>query len=173
MKIKTKIKEYFFDNPTARLRLRNIERELSLPFPSVVRYCKELKEENILKTVEISGIRFYTATREDEFLLQKKLYNIRRLHDSGLIGYIREELSNPPIILFGSYSRGEDVENSDIDIYIETPSTKKISLDRFTQELKREIQIMRHKSIKEISNPKLANNVVNGITLNSFVEVFR
>ncbi len=173
MKIKTKIKEYFFDNPTARLRLRNIERELSLPFPSVVRYCKELKEENILKIVEISGIRFYTATRQEEFLLQKKLYNIKRLHESGLIEHIKKELSNPPIILFGSYSRGEDVEDSDIDIYIETPSTKKISLDRFAQELKREIQIIRHKSIKEISNPRLANNVVNGIILNGFVEVFR
>ena len=173
MNIKTKIMEYFFDNPTARLRLRNIERELSLPFPSVVRYCKELKEENILTVVEISGVKFYTSTRQEEFLLHKKLYNIRRLHETGLIDYLKKKLSNPPIILFGSYSKGEDLENSDIDIYIETPSTKKIPLDMFAKQLKREIQIIQHKSIKDISNPRLANNIVNGITINSFVEVFK
>ena len=173
MNIKTKIKEYFFENPTAKLRLRNIERELNLPFPSVVRYCKELKDENILKVVEISDVKFYTATRQEDYLLYKKLYNIRKLHETGLIDYLKKKLSNPPIILFGSYSKGEDLEDSDIDIYIETPSTKKIPLDMFAKQLKREIQITQHKSITEISNPKLANNIVNGITLNSFVEVFK
>jgi len=47
--IKEKIKEYFFMNPTAKLRVRQMERELKLPLPSVIRYCRELEKEGILR----------------------------------------------------------------------------------------------------------------------------
>ena len=39
--------------------------------------------------------------------------------------------------------------------------------------LKRKIQIFRHKNLNEISNPHLANNIINGITLNNYIEVFK
>jgi len=43
----------------------------------------------------------------------------------------------------------------------------------FENKLSRNIQIFRHKTIKEIKNLNLTNNIVNGITLNNYVEVFR
>jgi len=42
--IKQIIKEYFFVNPTTKLRVREIERTLKLSLPSVIRYCKELEK---------------------------------------------------------------------------------------------------------------------------------
>ena len=67
--IKEKVKEYFFINPSAKLRVREIERELKLPLPSVIRYCKELEKEEILKKVKIRNVLFYTADRSSkEFL---------------------------------------------------------------------------------------------------------
>ena len=80
------------------------------------------------------------------------------------------ELSNPAIIVFGSYAKGEDVENSDIDLYIETPSKKEIKLEKFGKILKRKIQIFFYKNIHEIKNIDLANNIINGIILNGFIE---
>tara|TARA_Y100000031_G_C8043439_1_gene302779 strand:- start:113 stop:646 length:534 start_codon:yes stop_codon:yes gene_type:complete len=172
--IKLKIKHYFFDNPTKQLRVRHIEKEVKVPLPSAIRYAKELKDEKFLKTSEIAKIITYSADRNSkEFIFEKKLYNIKKLYDYGLIQFINDELSNPAIILFGSYFRGEDVEISDVDLYIETLSKKKLNLDKFEKILKRDIQIFQHKSIKNIKNKELVNNILNGVTLNGFVEVFK
>ena len=100
------------------------------------------------------------------------LFNINSLFESGLIDYLINEYSNPVIVLFGSYSKGEDIENSDIDIYIETPKMHRFDLQKFEKILKRKIQIFNHRNIKEVSNLHLSNNIINGITLNNFIEVF-
>jgi len=38
--------------------------------------------------------------------------------------------------------------------------------------LKREIQLFQYKNLKEIRNTNLVNNIINGITLNNYIEVF-
>lgn len=171
--IKNTIKEHFFVYPSAKLRVRETERTLKLSLPSVIRYCKELEKEGILAIDKIGDVNFYTASRSEKYLLEKKLYNIKQLYESGLIAYMKEELSNPAIVLFGSYAKGEDIEGSDIDLYVETPSKKQINLDKFKKMLKREIQVFRHSNLKEIKNFNLTNNIINGITLNNYIEVFK
>jgi len=171
--IKQVIKEFFFVNPNSKLRVREIERKLKLPLPSVIRYCKELQKENILTIIKTGSVSFYTADKtSNEFLFLKKLYNLNSIYTSGLIEFLRKELSNPTIIVFGSYSKGEDIETSDIDLYIETLSKKEIDLKNFENKLSRNIQIFRHKTIKEIKNLNLTNNIVNGIIINGYLEVF-
>jgi len=115
--IKKKIKEYFFLNPTVRLRVRQIERELKLPLPSIIRYTKELEQENVLKKTEISNIRLYSANRTSKnYKLQKTLFNIEQLQN--LTDFLIKDYQNPTIVVFGSYSKGEDIETSDIDLYL-------------------------------------------------------
>ncbi|MFH1642641.1 MAG: nucleotidyltransferase domain-containing protein [Nanoarchaeota archaeon] len=172
--IKQAIKEYFFDSPSAKLRVREIERTLRLPLPSVIRYCRELEKEEILIIAKTGSVNFYTANRASaKYILGKKLFNIKKLYESGIIEYLRRELSNPVIVLFGSFAKGEDIEGSDIDIYLETPSKRQAKYDNFKKILKREIQVFQYKSLKEISNAHLANNIINGITLNNQIEVFK
>ena len=171
--IKQTIKEHFFLNPTAKLRVREIERILKLPLPSVIRYCKELEKEEILTTDKTGSVTFYTTSRSETYLLEKKFYNIKQIYKLGLINYLKIELNNPAIVLFGSYAKGEDTEDSDIDIYIETPSKKQINLEKFEKLLKRKIQVFQHKNLKGITNHNLANNIINGITLNNYIEVFK
>ena len=172
--IKQTISEYFFVNPNAKLRVREIERTLKLSLPSVIRYCKELEKESILTAVKTGNVNFYTANRSSEkYLLEKKLCNIKKIYESGLIEYLKQELSNPAIVLFGSFAKGEDTEESDIDLYIETPSKRKVIFEKFEKLLKRRIQVFQHKNLNELSNPHLANNIINGFLLNGFVEVFR
>lgn len=172
--IKDKIEEYFFVNPTVKLRVRQIERELNLSLPSVIRYVKELEKEKILIKSETGNVVFYSGDRiSKNFLLEKKLFNIRNLYSSGIIDFLIMELSNPVIIVFGSYAKGEDIENSDIDLYIETPSKKEVKLEKFEKMLKRKIQVFFHKNIGEIKNLGLANNILNGIRLNGLVEVLK
>ena len=127
--IKEKIKEHFFMNPTKKMRVRQIEREIKLPLPSVIRYCKELEREEILKKEIVSGVSTYSADRNSKkFLIAKRLFNINLIFESGLIGHMVKEYFNPVIVLFGSYSKGEDIEGSDIDLYIETPKKDRKSV---------------------------------------------
>jgi len=90
-----------------------------------------------------------------------------------LINYLIEEYNNPLIILFGSYSKGEDIEKSDIDLYIETTNNKKLRLNKFENTLNRKIHIFSFKSIDKVPNKDLSNNIINGIVLNGFLEVFK
>jgi len=172
--IKGRIRGYFFVHPTEKLRVRQIERTLNAPLPSVIRYTKELDKEGILQAIEISKVKFYAANRDSKkFLIEKMLFNIKSLLDSGLLEYLINEFGNPAIILFGSYSKGEDIESSDIDVYIEAASQPKIDLEKFEKILERKIQPFFYPNIKKVPNPHLANNILNGIKLNGFVEVFK
>ena len=172
--IKDKIKHYFLQNPTIKLRVRQIERTVKVPLPSAIRYAKELEKEEILKSDKITDVTFYSAYRvSQKYLLEKKLYNIKNLYDTGLMQKLKEDYDNCSIILFGSYSKGEDTEKSDIDIYLEYPSQKEANLNEFEKKLGRKIELFIHKNIREIKNIELANNIINGIVLNWFIEVFR
>ncbi len=171
--IKEKIKEYFFIHPTEKLRVRQLSSKTLLPLPSVIKYCKELEKEKILKTIKMENVVFYTANIEcEEYKIEKKLFNIKSIYNSGLIEEIKENYGNPVIVLFGSYSKGEDIESSDIDLYVETSSEKDINLIKYEKKLNRKIELHKYKNIFDIKNKHLRNNIINGITLNGFLKVF-
>lgn len=160
-------------NPTAKLRVRQIERAIKAPLPSVIRYCKDLEKEGMLKKETASGVSTYSADRASKkFLTAKRLFNIHLIFESGLIGHLVKEYFNPVIVLFGSYSKGEDVEASDIDLYIETQKKHEFNLQKFEKIFKRKIQVFNYRNIKEVHNRHLSNNIINGITINNFLEVF-
>lgn len=171
--IKGKIKEYYFINPNSKLRVRQIERELKLPLPSIIRYTKELEQEDILKSQIIANIKIYTSNNSDQFILEKKLYNLKSLFNSNLISYLRQKYDNPLIILFGSYANGEDNEKSDIDLYIETPKKHSFNLEKYEKILNRKIQVFNFSNLNKIPNKELSNSIINGIILNGFLEVFK
>src|SRR3989338_10638354 len=160
--IKTTIKQYFLHHPTIKHRVRQLERELKLPLPSVIRYTNELAKEQILKRETIAGVTLFSADRSSQtYLLEKKIYNLRSLYTSGLIAYLAQELSNPTLIVFGSYGKGEDIEESDIDLYVETVSERKVNLQHFERKLKREINIIASPSLEKLPNPHLRNSILN------------
>jgi len=171
--IKKQIQEYFCLNPTVKLRVRQIERIVKVPLPSVIRYTKELEQEGFLQRIVVGGVTFYSANRVlPQFLLEKKLFNLRQLLRSELIDFLKEELNNPVVIVFGSYVRGEDVEGSDIDLYVETVTKKKITVEKYEKVLGRKIQLFIYSKLNKVENKELANNIINGIVLQGFVEVF-
>lgn len=169
--IKTQIIEYFFINPTKKLRVREISRLTKSPLPSAIRYVKELVNEELLRMESVGSITLYSANRSSKkYLLQKKLYNIETLYKRGLVDAF-QACNARALILFGSYSKGEDIETSDVDIYVEAkiiPPT-----ERLEKLINRKIQIFNYASISSVKNKELANNIINGIILAGNIEVFK
>lgn len=167
------LRNYFFTHPTKKLRIRELARQTQLPLPSISRYTKELTQEKILQQVNIGSTTFYTTNRTSkEYKRAKQLHNIQQLHTTGLTDELITQTHNSPIRLFGSYATAEDTEESDIDLFIQTQEQLNINVKKYEQKLHREIQIFSEKNIRELKNPHLANNIINGIPINGYIEIF-
>jgi len=101
----------------------------------------------------------------------KTIYNISTILESKIIGFIEERLMPKSIVLFGSYQRGEDIEKSDIDLFIECKK-EELDITSFEKKLGRKIEL--HFNDNFTSYPKeLKNNIINGILLSGFLEGYK
>ena len=95
-----------------------------------------------------------------------------------MVEFIENELNYPEaIVLFGSYAKGENKKGSDIDLFILSESKNKLDLNDFEKKLDTEIQVFLHnrKDFEQmkVDNKELLNNIINGIKLSGFLEVFK
>jgi predicted nucleotidyltransferase len=114
---------------------------------------------------------YYGSTQNTLFRERKKQYNIQHLRESGLIDFLEKSLCPKCIVLFGSYQKGEDVETSDIDLYLECDKTE-ISVEMYQKRLKRRIQLHFNKDFTQLPR-ELKNNIVNGTIMRGFLEAYK
>jgi predicted nucleotidyltransferase len=166
-----KLIKLFLDSPTESFRLREIARLTKISPPSVMIYLKEFENNGLIKKQIKRKIPFYTAIRDDpNFILYKKLSILFELNNVGLIEYLWDNLSPEAIVLYGSFSKGESIENSDIDLFI-LGKEKELTISEFEKKLNKKIHLLFKASLKEIPN-ELKNNLLNGIILKGYIKVF-
>ena len=163
----------FFLFPTKSHNLMEISRTVGIAHTSVKKNLTVLVKLGFITEIfEKKGRRrfpLYKAKRENMLFQQYKLlYNLISIYDSNLIKHIEEKLSPRAIIVFGSYRRGEDVEDSDIDIYVECREEQLI-LQTFEKKLGRKIEIHFNENFASYSK-ELKNNIINGIVVSGFLE---
>ena len=171
--------KYFIEEPEKEYHIRKLAKIIKKSPTTVSKYLKKLEEESLIKSrKEYNHLLFKVNTESQKFKDLKLYYNIKNLRASGLIDYLINEFNNPEAIcLFGSYYKAEDTSQSDIDILIITPIKKSINVEKYERILKRKIQLFVY-SNKEINkmklnNKELLNNMINGINLCGFWEVFK
>lgn len=168
--------ELFFRNPNKNYSLSDISREIGIAHTSVKNNLDELADKNIIiKLIEKKKTRnfpFYKANIiSKEFKKYKIIFNIILIKESGLIEFIEDKIMPKSIVLFGSYSRGEDDETSDIDLFVQG-KTEDINIEKFEKKLGRKIEI--HFNEKFLSFSKeLKNNIINGIMLSGYLEGYK
>ncbi|MGM5485285.1 MAG: nucleotidyltransferase domain-containing protein, partial [Nanobdellota archaeon] len=166
-----KILNLFFFRPTKGFHIREISREISLGQPSVINHIKFLLEEGLISKDNKGLYPVYKANRENRyFRIHKKNQTILDLHSSGLIDYLYDTCMPDCIILFGSASRGEDTEESDIDIFLLSPE-KPLDLLKYERALGRKISIFFTENFENLSG-ELKNNVINSIPLRGYLRVY-
>ena len=166
--------EIFFMNPTREHYLMNISREINLSHTSVKKNLDQLVKLGLISKVIIKrGKRKFPVYKADtdskEFRKAKIIYNLSAMFESRLVEFLEEKLAPKSIVLFGSFLRGEDVEDSDIDLFIECEG-KKVDLKSFEKRLSRKINIHFNDNFN-IYADELKQNIINGMILFGFLEV--
>ena len=166
-----KILNLFFDYPTKNFQLREISRRTNIAITSVKRYVNLMLRGNLIILVEEGIYPSYKANRDNDlFKIYKWTNLVRKIKLSGLLDYIYDSCLPDCIILFGSASRGEDIESSDIDLFIQA-KRKRLSLDKYEKILNRKISLFFEENYKKLSK-ELKNNILNGIKLKGYLRIF-
>ncbi len=150
--------------------MRELSRRVKLAQVSVISHLKALvKEELIIKEKE--GLYpSYRAHREAEhFKLLKKQNMQWRIYQSGLVEYLDQKLKPTCMVLFGSAARGEDTEESDLDLFVQAEE-RSLNLEKYEVVLRRKINILFEVDFAQLSK-ELRNNLINGIVLYGYLKV--
>ena len=169
--VRYRILQEFFDYPTKEFHIREIGRRVKLTQPAVTNHLKALVREGLILKEKKGLYPTFKADRDKVlFKIYKRNDIILRMQENGCIGCIYDTFLPNAIFLFGSASRGEDTEESDIDIFVEAKE-KKINLEKYEKILKRKISLFFQEEFTNLSN-ELKNNILNGIVLKGYLKVF-
>ncbi len=153
----------FFEEPTNIHFIREISKKINLAHTSVKNNVNKLLKEGLIIQKKAKPFSGYVGNRENEdFIFYKKIYNFYSLKE--LKNFIYKNFCPKLAVVFGSYSLGEDIEGSDIDILIISNLKKKIDLSKFEKELKREINVINVNTLNKLDKPIL-KKVYNGFLI--------
>lgn len=179
-RLQTEIFRFFCIKAGQILNLRGVAGHLKKSPTAVSKAILNLEKDGLLnlkreKKMNLVSIEFNRDNKNAIDL--KRVENLKLIYESGLAEFLEENFPGSTIILFGSYSRGDDVfintdegHKSDIDIAIIGAKEKKIKLINFNQLLERTIILNFYPSLKEI-HKNLKENILNGILISGSVEL--
>jgi len=154
-----------------KLSQREIAHLLNVSPTAVANSLKMLQKENLVTIEKTKTINFISFNRDEKKALKlKQVENLRNIYLSGLFDYLETELAGGTLILFGSYAKGEDTKDSDIDLAVIERKDKKLNLESFEKILNREINVNFYASWKSI-HTHLKDNILNGIVLVGGIEL--
>jgi predicted nucleotidyltransferase len=163
-----RILEEFFEDPELETSLRELSRRTGISPGWISENIEilsdkdfiEINEDDISKKMSIGG----------RFQELKEVYNLKEIRESGITEHLNKELRPDALILFGTFERGEDLKDSDIDIAVINGRDKKPDLTSFEEKLGRKIELQHIQDVKE-SDENFRNSLANGKTLSGFAEL--
>lgn len=168
------ILRFLFSRPESFFNMIRLSQFLEVSQPAIKKAIPLLVKNNAIKLSRDKESKRYSIilNRDNPDIIQlKRANNLERIYHSRLPSFLYDFLPGTTIILFGSYSRGEDSESSDIDIAIVGISEKEVNIIKFQKYLERNISLHFYKSFKDIKDENLKNNILNGIVLYGSVKL--
>jgi len=151
--------------------LRELSRITGISTPSLRLHLERLLRDKIVISQKVKARKVYIGNQRDErFRYLKKMHTIHLLYTSGCIEYLVKQCTPDVVILFGSASRGEDLRDSDIDLYLQSDE-KDLRLSVFENALRRRVQLHFSSDFRKLPS-ELKNNLLNGVILDGYLKVF-
>lgn len=168
-----KILKCFFEEPNRWYHLREYARINKISASTSLKYLNELYKNRFLKKKKEHNLVLYRADEDSEKFRDIKIFwSIQKIRDSGILDFLEGEFKPKCIILFGSISKGLDNKDSDIDLFLMSPVKKEVDIKKFDKLIGRKIQLFVFNQKELISKKELANNILNGIILRGYLDIF-
>lgn len=165
-----KVMFFFFKYPERKFHLRELERLTGLSLPGVSKILKKIEKGGILESKKEKVVKNYYSKRNEKYNQLKRAYNLYSIFSSRLLDFLKKKYEEPEaIVLFGSYSRGEDISKSDIDIAIITKKNMEPDLSVYEKKLSRKIKI--YEINIDNAEKEFLNTLSNGIVLYGYLKV--
>jgi predicted nucleotidyltransferase len=179
-RLQNEIFSFLCMNAGQKFNLRALANELKVSPTAISKSVKQLEKEEIIyieksKTMNLTYVQF---NRNNERAVNlKRVENLRMIYESGLNKFLYQTFPGCTIILFGSYSMGEDIwlgfmddRSSDLDIAIIGIKERNIKLDEFEKKIKREISLHFFKNWRDV-HIHLKENLAKGIVLSGGIDL--
>lgn len=153
----------FFEDCYRRISVREYAKLASISPPTASTMLNNYSKLNLLKKEKYRNYLFFHANNiSKQFIDLSRIYWGIKLEE--FLDYLEKEFASPTIVLFGSLAKAEAKSDSDVDLAV-FANKKEINLKKFEAKLGRNIQIFWFKSIRNVKNKQLANNILNGYIL--------
>lgn len=160
----------FFDSPNKEFYIRELARLTNLSPAGILRIASKLEKEKIILKKKNKATTDIKLDLNENTLKLKRIYNLYFLYGSGLVDFLVDSYNHPScIILFGSYSLGEDIEKGDIDIAIITNKHKILDLSKFEKDLNKRIHLL-EVDLKKVSK-EFISSLINGVVVYGYLSI--
>lgn len=157
------VMKIFFIEPAGIHFIKEISKKIKLAPTSVRTSIATLLKLNLIKKKKSKPFDGLAANRENEdFIFYKRVYNLYSLKE--LSGFLISNYYPRLLVVFGSYSLGEDVESSDIDIFILSKAKKDVNTEIFERGLQRKINLLIVDDAEKLDKG-IYGKIQNGIVL--------
>lgn len=165
-----KLMRIIFENPTYRFHIRELARLTKLNPNTIINISNALEKQGLIKKEKRKHLtEIYANIENKDFIIKKRIFNILQLYNSELVDFLIKKYSPEAISVIGSYSRGEDMEKSDIDIAVISDKKESIDIEKFEKILNRKIHLLAL-NYKDISD-EFYTNLINGIILYGYIKI--
>ncbi len=173
---KHKIRELFFNYPTKHWHFEEIVTESKLARSKTDHWLKKLRKEKLITRIKKhKKMPYFIANYSSaNYKNQKKIYALQKLYESGLLNHLSELPKAKSVIIFGSFSRSDWYNNSDIDIFI-YGDCENLKIAPYEIKLHRDIQLFTAKNpaqLQELGSP-LLQNIIKGNIIKGNIDFVR
>lgn len=114
---KKRLLEFFLEKPTHELYESQVRKATGISFGATNKYLKELSREKLIILRKIGRMNIYKLNKDSSSVKRMKIVHSFSMPVIDMLKKLGESLGIE-VYVYGSTSRGEDVENSDLDVLI-------------------------------------------------------
>lgn len=171
-----KMLHWFFSYPNRQIGLNDLSAELQISKTTAKRIVLQLVHEGFLKREILGRLWRISCVQQHIYNFTRKVcYNLIWVYESVILSAIHEIVPNAKsITLFGSYRKGDDTEDSDIDIAVEVLGDEEPKISQLgilpVFGYRKDIQVNLYVFSRNKVDLNLFANIANGIRLEGFLE---
>lgn len=164
---KEDVLELFYSS-SKHWHFEEILKKVGISRSQLAQWLGKFEKEGIIKRVKPRGKMPYYVQNFDslEFHQRKRLFTLKLLAESGLLKHLASLKEAKVVILFGSFSRSDWYDDSDIDVFIYGDDSG-FEAGKFSVKLKRDIQVHMAKDRKDL---KRIDKMIPYILMGDFIK---